>query len=350
MKKNSLIEHYEALIRKNRYSDKKEPILKNAPHSIKKSFDINLYALIHGAEHFHNIDKDLQNDKNFILALINLEKTNIHYHYYPEQFKKDHEIITLSYINNHNTLKYIPAEERKYLYPKLLSLNGMGLESAYYAAQDNIELCNIALKQNILAIQFVPKKHIVQICKNKELVEKIIEEFPQGFKYLSGYIRCNKKYALSAINKYIDNIEFCYDNIKDDKKLATELISKNKAKVYHFSENLQEDPEIQLLGLKHTTSVSFNYLPYKLQNNLDFLIQAIKTNKEFYHSLNDKKKKNLRLILEYLPHPAWIYQLPKEYISDITKYQNLNPLPYIQQKYLEENLSSEKTTTKKLKI
>lgn len=349
MKKESLIEHYQAIIRQNRYSDKKEPILKNAPYSIRTSFDMNLYALIHGAERFNNIDKDLQQDRNFVLALINLEKTNTHYVHYPEHLKEDHEIITLSYFNNPVILKYIPYQQRKDLYPELLSLNGMGLEHAYYAAQDNIELCKIALKQNILAIQFVPKKHIVQICKDKHLVERIIEEFPQGFKHLSGYIRCNKKYALRAVKKWVDNLEFCYENIKDNKELAIELITQHKAMVCYLSERLQEDVEIQLLGLKHSV-VKFYYLPYKLQQDMSFLEKAIFTNKEFYQSLNDNKKKDLRLIMAYLPHHQWLYHLPKEYISEITKSGDLNPLPYIQQKYLEENLFSEKTTSKKLKI
>ena len=349
---NSTIKKWKEHIDKNKHLSKDTPLLKDAPYSIKTDNNINLYALFNGNELFKNLNEDLKNDRNFILQIINREDKNSYYYYYPEKFKEDKEIITLSYLNNPSVIKYIPYHLKKEILPYLLSLNGMGLEFCEYQAMDNIKLSEIAVNQNVKAIKFVPKKQIVQISKNKNTLFNILTEYPEGFKYLSGYVRKNFKYALDAVKKFPDNIEYTYNNIKDDRDLAIELIQTFCIPVYHLSPRLHEDKELLLLSLtelkkRNQTYIPYYFLPTSLRQDIEFLTEAIKINNNLYRSLYDIQKKKSALILAFLPDDRWQLYLPTEIVKEIG---NNDPIPYIQNKHLNEKLNKNPINKPKIKI
>jgi hypothetical protein len=331
---------------------KTESVFELAPDYIKQDYYLNMLALTEGNEKFYNIDASLQNNRNFIMELITKEKANSHYLHYSEDMRSDKEIIDLSYNNSHTMIYHIPKKLRtKELMMELLSRNGLGLEHVRVEERENLDLCRVAVKQNGNAIQWCTKMQSIQLCKDSEIVYKIIETAPEQFKNLSKRIKNNIDFAFAAIKKFPSNVQFATDKIKDNKEWALELINNHGCDLYYFSGKLQYDHDLILAQVK-TKAYLFQYAPVICRENLELICQAVAINYSVYATLEERFKNNPQVIVELLKHDenVLIY-LPKEVKEEIGDF---DPMQYMTQKALSEklhnNLDDNKMKSKKIKL
>lgn len=352
-------------------------IFQEAPDEIKKDYNLNMIAILKGSEQFYNIHESLKNNENFIKELSQKKLNNNFYPYYPEHFKSNIEIITSVYKHNPEIIRFIPYELRvnKKIIKDLLSINGLGFQYISKEQQE-IDICEIAIKNNSKVIRFVTKSQSIKLCNDDLLVEKILNEYPEGIQYLSTKIRnkesiienllikypagfqylsqknrYDKYYALKAIYADPMNLEFCSNELKADKILAKKLLEETECRLYHFCEELQNDEELIFLRLKKCPH-SFKYAPYQIQKNREIVYKAVCVSYWVYYYLSPELKLDTKVIQNLLKHGdeglKFLHEKIKEEMGDTDPYY------YIQQKLLMEelltNLSTESKSPPKRKM
>lgn len=287
-------------------------------------------------------------------------------------------ILALKDKHNPEIIRFIPYELRvnKKIIKNLLSINGLGFEYISKEQQQEIDICEIAINNKPQMIKFVTKSQSIKLCNDDLLVEKILNEYPEGIQYLSTKIRnkesiienllikypagfqylskknrYDKYYALKAIYADPMNLEFCSNELKADKILAKKLLEETECRLYHFCEELQNDEELIFLRLKKCPH-SFKYAPYQIQKNREIVYKAVCVSYWVYYYLSPELKLDTKVIQNLLKHGdeglKFLHEKIKEEMGDTDPYY------YIQQKLLMEelltNLSTESKSPPKRKM
>lgn len=269
----------------------------DAPEAVQKNHELNIIAVIEGKDNLYQLHSDLQNSRDFMLEILEKEGTNNNYIHMQSIFQNDEEIIRRAFKNNCNIIKYAPrttASEKKLIY-ELLAQNGLAYEHLSCSLMENPEICKIAAYQNPAAMQFMSKKNVIELCKDKDWVKKILNDTPSVFKFCSYGVRNNLLFAVPAIKSCPANLEFATDKIKDNKQWALELITNYDCSLYYLSENLQKDKQLIIERMKSNVW-EFKYIPNDLQKDVHFVCEVIKVNKAVYPCLSESLQRDFKAL------------------------------------------------------
>ena len=90
-------------------------------------------------------------------------------------------------------------------------------------------------------------------------------------------MQCNREFVLKAIKVFGGFLEVAPVEFKENRKVVLKAIRNWGYAWRYTSENLRNDPEIVLEGMKHSLICTyFRWIPQELRSNREFILEAFR--------------------------------------------------------------------------
>lgn len=213
-----------------------------------------------------------------------IKLAHISYSYYdfPEEYKKDKDIIDILLDRELNIYQYLDQELRndKELLLRVLHYDQYNMEYASDDLKNNLEIAEEYLK--------------IEPCREGGSYHYLVAHF--GPKVTS-----NKHFMMKAVAKNGFNLKYANDELKDDKELVLIAVATDGNSLFRASDRLKADIEVVKIALKKKISHEqidamlsspLNIADQSLQNNKELVIEAIKHAPMYYKEIKSQELKN----------------------------------------------------------
>lgn len=351
-------------------------IFEYAPEQIKKDKEIATEAILH-REYFGNIDPIFQNDKQFILDFLALNKGYHPFISFPEKMQLDEDIFHICFENDVSCYRWLPYEKRKErdFSLSLVKKNALVYEYLPDIYQKDIEFGQAAIEQNLESLKFIPKSITTKLLNTKDIVEPILKEKSSYFEYIHSKLRKDKAFVTPYLQKNSYLFRFINKNLLQDKEFLSQFTHDKYSisEILYLAHNtVKEDKEFMLSCIK-TSYTSYYYLPYSLRNDVQLHRSIMKHNIETYLLFPESMKRDEYVLSELLSRTelcverhTWDREKDKyqstldlmpqdilEPLLDEALQQGHDPYPYVRSIFLDRKLSqelNEGSVKRKLKI
>jgi tetratricopeptide (TPR) repeat protein len=332
-------------------------ILEFAPETIKNDKELILLALDRKKMSFHDVDKSLLNDKEFVLQYVE-QSTYPSFFPLPISIKEDKEVFLAYYKKTPTCFHDIRWESKKFYnretIKELLQINSAIVEELSNTYKDDLELAKIVIEQNPHNIRFLNKRTTEKICVDKAYCTELLQKNRDAFEYISMKLRGDKEFVLPYLKRNPSLIEKLSKKLRGDKEFIEQFIE-----CYEFidavTDDLRCDEELMLKAVAHNPMCFYKI--DKSLRNIDFYTKAIELNPKIYSTLWDDLQKEPNLIVSllncefYYDHKGEkadpmelmnivvLSQCRYEY-NDLPNKNNLNFRSFVRNKFLNEALNS----------
>lgn len=300
-----------------KFSKNRVPLFKYAPDIIKKDREIVMESILN-SEYFHEIDNSLQYDKNFILEYIKKTEKYVFYISFPDELKLDEDILNKSLEKDYTIFPYIPfskQRDRDFVL-SCLEKNGLIYEKIPSFFKKDIELAQVAFKQNMNSIKFMSKGVINKFFKNVDVAKELLEKDIAYFEHLPIKIKNDKEFITPYILKNPYIISFLTKKVLSDVDFVESFYNKdysfgitknliiNQLFIYAYfkKSNILNNPEIALKAIKVAEN-NYNYIGKNLREDINFNLKAMKENRHIYSYLPENYKENINILVELFSEP-----------------------------------------------
>lgn len=326
-----------------------------APEEIQKDYQLNMLAMVHGKESFYKLHVDIKYNREFIMEIIDKIGSHGNYVHFPDEMKKDLEIIYRAYLAQPKILTSIPwdlSRHHKVIYD-LLSLDGRGYENCFSKYKEDLSYLKKAIETAPQMISEATGKQAIELCKDSNLIEHIINNNPESFKFLPKWIQKNEKWLKLGLEKSCKNIYFISDKLKNDRKFIFHLAKDCDYPHYYLPSIFLDDKEIIMMYIERK-NIGNSIIPKHLWYDEEFTYKAILHNCNHYNDAPEDVRATTKAILALLTHYShenqYDYMIPKSIKEEVGEQ---NMLEYMQNKYLFEQIDKKaptKSATTKKKI
>lgn len=285
---------------------------------VQKNEDFALTAFIRKADIFSLLSKDILDNEGFWIRLLWFKEEYIKF--LPKKFK-DNIVFEEKAITKYPSLiNVFPNKKKDLIYMKDL------------------------IEKNVYMISCGTDEQ----KDNDILAERIMNNHPSCFRYLSNRLRGKREYALLAIKENGDNIEYCSTELKNDMFLAEKALEHSLLAFEYIGEDLKKNECFILRMLKKAQekkidiSVICRNIDQYLLEKREILEMVMKNN------VNYAKKVSKNTLLSYDVMHMIITNHPEAFDIYSKKLELVNPFyNYIN---VSEQHSSAKIIDKMIKI
>jgi hypothetical protein len=273
------------------------------------------------------------NRADILLALEKNDNSSILKHASPK-LRNKRNIVTITIKRNWKELEYASFRLRNNVDFMLdaLTINGKAIQYATNYLKKNGLIVLTAIKNNTYAIRHASYDIIKN---NKAFVMMIIKIFPEIFEFLSDNLKNDKDIIREVITKYVNNKQYNYYTIfrhisyelKNDKDFMLELMRLDIHIIDYVSYKIKNDPEIilnimtnndNIYNFKLNHHIEYPCIRYILHNVSNNLLH----NKDFIKSIIEKCQE----AFEYIPYE---FKNDKDFIFELLDKGYTRILDYI---------------------
>uniref|UniRef100_A0A6C0H918 DUF4116 domain-containing protein n=1 Tax=viral metagenome TaxID=1070528 RepID=A0A6C0H918_9ZZZZ len=113
---------------------------------------------------------------------------------------------------------------------------------------DNVELVDIAVSQNGLALEYASEN----LKNNKEIVKKAVTLDGLALEYASEKLKNDEEIVKKAVTQNGLALEYASEKLKNEKKIVTEAVTNNGLALEYVSSELQKDKDIVDIAMNQT--------------------------------------------------------------------------------------------------
>lgn len=191
-----------------------------------------------------------------------------------------------------------------------------------------------------------------RLQKNKNILE-IIEVFndKNAFKNASDSIKNNEKLVFKLMNLYPENYKYIGQQLKENEKIAYIAITKIPENLNYADKTLQCDEEFILRLMYSRCNNIENAFPFvgkKLKRNKEFILKDLKRNKKrayifpkktFFYYIDESLKKNKQFLLSAAEiAPELVFNLNKDLSNNFNFMVEFAKISYFNTKYASDTL------------
>jgi phosphohistidine swiveling domain-containing protein len=273
---------------------------------------------------FQCIASEWGNDKEVVLAAVNNNATALRHA--SEKFKEDRDIVLAAIKNNASILKIIDNKFKQDRDIILLAVHTKGSTLIYASDQlkNDKEVVLAAVHQNGEALQYASDqfkndKEVVlatvyqngmalqyasdQLKNDKEIVLAAAHQNGMALQYTSEQLKNDKEVILATVHQNGLALKSANHQFRDDKEVVLVAISNNRSTVEYMNENFKSDRDIMLAFMRYEQGRDiarfFHQCSITLQNDVNFIIDALKINTQILNCIPYNLRQDKRII-DYL--------------------------------------------------
>lgn len=277
---------------------------------------------------------DLQNDSRIVLAAI--EKDGCALKYAAKRFQKDKQYVSYAVQQNPKALKYADETVRK----------------------------NKAVILQLVALHDgKPFQYVHESIRNdSKFIRDVVNISWKALGYATDRIKGERNILLDIVKKEGRSLEFSTDKIKRDKEVVREAVKNHYEAMRFANKMLRRDRLFVLSTIQLGNEQSFEFISKRLQQDPEFVLEAVRRNGLILKYLSDEFKMNEKIttaaIMQNADATQYIHEdkrKNKDFVLAILKSTNKNDLVQnhldrdILLKIVEERLSAFSYLSEKLR-
>lgn len=228
-------------------------------YTLKKSHD--------GAQIFAYVDKNLMNNKVFVLSYIS--KYPMMLEFVSDALKDDETIVKLAINKNGNALKFASMRFRD---DKDLVLSLVNKKATYKDddGEDRMDTKNLFLIANASA----------RLRSDPEIVNDLFKREVLTYRCFSKKVRSNKKFAITAVRKEGILLDSVVEELRADKDVVIAAVKNYGLALEFASEELKSDRDVVISAIKQNGR-ALSYASPELRSDIDLINIAFKKSGPF---------------------------------------------------------------------
>ncbi|EFC40983.1 hypothetical protein NAEGRDRAFT_80892 [Naegleria gruberi] len=246
--------------------------LSHAP-SMQSDEEIVLEATRQMTFAFRFASEVLKKDYQFIKKVVSVNGMVLEY--LNEEFKGDIDIVKLAICQNGLSLRYVAHfNDDEELVKLAINSNGLALGYASERMKSNIQIVKQAIKQNSCAIEYAS----TELLELNPEIQQYSESIANQEKSPNMRLHNDSK----VLYRDTQNLKFITGQMKGDIEFALKVLKQNNKVFQEFPQKLQENKEfvIQALKQEHPDQILnlYSQLSETLKSDVDILCESIKIN------------------------------------------------------------------------
>jgi hypothetical protein len=245
---------------------------------------------------FYSLPKELQNDKDVVLAAVKNDGFNLEY-VSDKEFLNDKEVVLESVKSSGSSLQFASTELQndKEVVLEAVKNFGPSLQFASKELQKDKEVVLMSAKNAVHGLVYADRELFkdkdvflagmkIRACdirdatkelqNDKEVALFAVKKNGNNLKYASKSLQNDKDLVLEAVKNNGESIEFASEQLQNDKEVALESVKNNGKALKFISKYLQNDKEIVIAAIKNF-GYSLEFASYEQQNNRDVVLMAL---------------------------------------------------------------------------
>ncbi|ENY70249.1 Hypothetical protein MBVG_1210 [Mycoplasmopsis bovigenitalium 51080] len=241
-----------------------ETAIKKGVLSVKdwKNASFWVWAIKNNPKYMQNTPKELTNDKEFLLRIIDRRPEVLEY--VSDELKSDKEFILAALLIESQCLKYASKElktDKEVIICAIDSHTRFINSDWYHLSKDDTDIILNAVNEDASTIQ-----------------------------YACDEIKNDRKFMLDAIDYNIYILKYLPQHFKNDKELVLKAINIEGLALEFASKELKNDKEVVLKAIDNSFGEAFAYASNKLKRDKTVLLQALKWNEELSELIPEELK------------------------------------------------------------